>query len=180
MCKRRLLRLAVVGIALLALPQASARAADDEARAAAKKHNAEAEKHFNLGRFRQAAEAYQRAYLAKPVPEFLYNIAQCYKRLGGLEDLERAIFHFESYANNGRNPALRLEAQEQVVKLRAELKARRAALNRPPAFYKRWWFWTLVGVAVTGAAVGTAFALRPEDQQPVPGSVGDPSPLQLP
>ncbi len=169
--------LLVVTTCLLA---ASGTARGDDARALARQHNAEAEKLFNLGRFREAAAAYQRAYLAKPVPEFLYNIGQCYKRAGGLDDLERAIFHFESYSNNSTNPALRLEAQEQVVKLRAVLKARRDALNRPPPIYKRWWFWTLIGVAMAGATVGTVVATRPQDQQPVPGSVGEPSPLQLP
>jgi tetratricopeptide (TPR) repeat protein len=162
-------------VVLLLVVARGALAADDETRAAARRHNAEAQKLFNLGRFREAAASYQRAYLAKPVPEFLYNIGQCYKRLGSSEDLERAIFHFESYANNASNPTLRLDAQEQVVKLRAELRAR----HRPP-IYKRWWFWTLIGAAVAGATVGAAVALRPADQQPVAGSVGEPSPLQLP
>jgi tetratricopeptide (TPR) repeat protein len=169
-----------VGVSLALVLATNIAFADDAARAAAKKHNAEAEKLFNLGRFREAAAAYERAYLAKPVPELLYNCGQCFKRLGAVADLERALFYFESYANNATNPTLRLDAQEQIVKLRAELRSRRVALDRAPPVYKRWWFWTLVGVAVTGAAVGTAFALRPEDQQPVPGSVGDPSPLQLP
>ena len=56
----------------------------------------------------------------------------------------------------------------------------RAAATRGKPIYKRWWFWTLIGAAVAGAAVGTAVALRPQDEQPVKGSIGDPSPLQLP
>lgn len=152
----------------------------DDARVAARRHNAEAEKLFNLGRFREAAAAYQRAYLAKPVPEFLFNLGQCHKRLGTDEDLERAIFHFESYVHNAQNVALRADAQDQIVKLRAELRARRGASRRSPPLYRRWWFWTLIGAAVAGATVGTVVALQPSDQPPVPGSVGEPSPLQLP
>jgi tetratricopeptide (TPR) repeat protein len=162
---------------VLLLAVGSARA--DDARVVARRHNAEAEKLFNLGRFREAAAAYQRAYLAKPVPEFLFNIGQCHKRLGTDEDLERAIFHFESYVHNAQNVALRADAKDQIVKLRAELRARRDA-RRPPPVYKRWWFWTLIGAAVAGATVGTVVALQPADPSPVQGSVGEPSPLQLP
>lgn len=32
------------------------------------------------------------------------------------------------------------------------------------AFYKKWWFWTLVGVAGAGAGVGTYFLVKPEDK----------------
>jgi tetratricopeptide (TPR) repeat protein len=32
--------------------------------------------------------------------------------------------------------------------------------------YKRWWLWTIVGVVVAGAAVGTALALHAHNQQP--------------
>jgi Skp family chaperone for outer membrane proteins len=35
-------------------------------------------------------------------------------------------------------------------------------LRSPKAFYKTWWFWTLAGVGVAGASVGTYFLLNPE------------------
>jgi tetratricopeptide (TPR) repeat protein len=152
----------------------------DGATALAKKHNAEAEKLFNLGLFGEAAAAYQKAYLAKPVPELLYNLGQCYKRLGATADLEKAVFYYESFLNNVPATPLRPDVEDQIAKLKREIAARRAALTRPPPIYKRWWFWTLIGAAVTGAAVGTALALRPQDEKPVPGTIGEPSPLQLP
>lgn len=37
--------------------------------------------------------------------------------------------------------------------------------DRPPV-YKRWWLWTIVGVVVVGAAVGTAIALTRADDDP--------------
>jgi tetratricopeptide (TPR) repeat protein len=42
----------------------------------------------------------------------------------------------------------------------------------------RWWFWTIVGVAVAGAAAGLAIALSGKDtvyqtEDPIPGNVGD-------
>jgi len=144
--------------------------ADDVAEA--KRLNAQAEKQFNLGLFREAAETYQRAYVAKSVPEFLFNMAQCYRRLGGLPDLEKAVFYFESFTNNAPTSPQRPEAEEQLVTLRKELAARRAAASHRP-IYKRWWFWTLVGAAVVGATVGTVIGLRPKDQEAVKGSLGD-------
>jgi len=30
--------------------------------------------------------------------------------------------------------------------------------------YKKWWFWTIIGVVVVGGAVGTGIALKPEDK----------------
>jgi hypothetical protein len=146
----------------------------DRATELARTYNARAEKLFSLGMFREAAAEYQRAYVAKPIPDFLYNLGQCHKRLGAVEDLERAIFFFESYVNNAAPSPLRDEVELQIAKLRKEVTARR---YRP--VYKRWWFWTVIGVVVAGAAVGTAIALRPQDQDVVRGTIGDPSPLQL-
>ncbi len=145
--------------------------------AEARRLNAEAEKLFNVGLFREAAEMYQRAYVARAIPDFLFNIAQCYRRLPGTADLEKAVFYFESFITNAPASPQRLEAEEQITSLRREIAVRRGG-HRP--IYKRWWFWTLIGAAVVGATVGTAVALRPKDQEPVRGSIGEPSPIQLP
>lgn len=48
----------------------------------------------------------------------------------------------------------------ELVELLATLKP------RTPSIVERWWFWTLAGVAVTGVAVGTYFATRPEPTRP--------------
>jgi hypothetical protein len=44
-------------------------------------------------------------------------------------------------------------------------------LNAPlkpvkPTIVEKWWFWTIIGTAVTGAVVGTYFATRPAAQRP--------------
>jgi len=167
---------ALVVLGELALP---ARAlAADAATEQAKRYNAEAERLFNLGLFRQAAAVYLKAYMAKPVPEFLYNLGQCHRRLESTADLEKAIFYFESFLNNAPETPLRGEVGGEVASLRRELAARKHAAAHPP-FYKRWWFWTLVGVAVTGATVGTVFALQPKNMEVVQGTL-NPSPVQLP
>ncbi|MBV8760248.1 MAG: tetratricopeptide repeat protein [Deltaproteobacteria bacterium] len=139
--------------------------ADDPATRASKRHFDRGEKLFALGKFDEALDEYQKAFDAKPIPDFLFNIGQCYRNLG---DYQQAIFSFKKY--------LKLEPdasdKEKVEKLIDELeeKQERGEGQRlvgktekepppppPPAaestpFYKKWWFWT--GVAVVGAGTG--------------------------
>ena len=137
--------------------------AEDPATRASKRHFDRGEKLFALGKFDEALDEYQKAFDAKPIPDFLFNIGQCYRNLG---DYQQAIFSFKKY--------LKLEPdapdKEQVEKLIDELeeKQERGEGQRligkkqepppppPPAastpFYKKWWFWT--GVAVVGAGTG--------------------------
>jgi tetratricopeptide (TPR) repeat protein len=143
------------------------RALADEATERAKEHNKIAKKLFNLGFFEAAAGEYEKAYEAKPVPTFLFNLAQCYKRMHEMapppgRNIERAIFYYKSFLQNAPDSPFRERVEEEI----RQLERRLAELRRPPPFYKRWWFWTIVGVAVGGVAVGTALAVRPKDEQP--------------
>ncbi len=137
--------------------------ADDPATRAAKRHFDRGEKLFALGKFDDALDEYQKAFDAKPIPDFLFNIGQCYRNLG---DYQQAIFSFKKY--------LKLEPdapdKDKVEKLIDDLeeKQERGEGQRlvgkkepppppPPApastpIYKKWWFWT--GIAVVGAGTG--------------------------
>jgi hypothetical protein len=53
-----------------------------------------AEMSFNMGRFADALGEYQAAYEAKPLPAFLFNIAQCYRNL---QNYEKARFFYRRY-----------------------------------------------------------------------------------
>lgn len=151
----------VLSIALVLAGAPAARGAD-AARARAKRHNARARKLFSLGMFKKAAVEYKRAYEAKPVAAFLFNLGQCYKRIDTVADQRQAIFYFKSYLNNASFSPIATKVKEEIDKARARI----AELERPPPFYKRWWFWTIIGAAVAGAATGTAIALQPTDQEP--------------
>ncbi|HSN29636.1 MAG TPA: tetratricopeptide repeat protein [Kofleriaceae bacterium] len=137
--------------------------ADDPATRAAKRHFDRGEKLFALGKFDDALDEYQKAFDAKPIPDFLFNIGQCYRNLG---DYQQAIFSFKKY--------LKLEPdapdKDKVEKLIDDLEEKQERgegqrlvgkkeppppLPPPPAstpIYKKWWFWT--GIAVVGAGTG--------------------------
>lgn len=142
--------------------------ADDADARAAKKHFQQGQKLFDLGRFDEALGEYEAAYEAKPLPGFLYNIAQCHRNLG---NLKQAIFGYRNYLRQvpdapNREAVLalidELEDQEREREEQAEReRAERAPPPPPPSparrrpIYRRAWFWGAV-VGVTAAAVGTA------------------------
>jgi hypothetical protein len=55
---------------------------------------AEANQHYSLGEFDQAMTSYSLAYRLKPLPAFLFNIAQCHRKLGHYKD---AIAMYQNY-----------------------------------------------------------------------------------
>jgi tetratricopeptide (TPR) repeat protein len=137
--------------------------ADEEAaRARGRKYFKKADKLFNLSRFDEALEEYQRAYQEFPAPEILFNIGQCHRNLGNYDE---AIFSFRKYLKL-KPDADNREATESYI---SELEAERARqkdddveppeLVPPPVpkdearpFYTRWWFWTGAVVVIGGAA----------------------------
>lgn len=153
---------AILALLFAALPAR----ADDLATKSAKRHFDRGEKLFALGKFDEALDEYQKAFDAKPIPDFLFNIGQCYRNLG---DYQQAIFSFKKY--------LKLEPdapdKEKVEKLIDDLEEKQERGDGqkfvqkkeepppppPPAkestpIYKKWWFWT--GVAVVGGGAGFA------------------------
>jgi tetratricopeptide (TPR) repeat protein len=73
-----------------------------------------------------------------------------------------------------RERKLRLEKEHKLALERARLEAQALAesqkpVEKPPAFYQKWWFWTIVGGAVAVIAGGTALALSSEDNMILPG-----------
>ena len=57
----------------------------------------------------------------------------------------------------------------------------RAARPRPTSepIYRKWWFWTAIGVVVVGTVTATAVALQPDQVDPVTGTLGQ-GPYPLP
>ena len=148
-------------------------AADDAATRAAKQHFARGEKLYALARFTEALDEYQAAFDAKPIPDFLFNIGQCYRNQG---DYAAAIFSYRKYLRLAPDAPNREQVEALITDLEAKQQssdAKRMGLGprerdpkpAPPSedapIYKRWWFWTGVVVIGAGAGVGVYELRRP-------------------
>lgn len=139
--------------------------ADDPALREAKLHFERGEKLYALTRFSEAIDEYQKAFDAKPLPDFLFNIGQCYRNLG---DYDSAIFSYRKYLTAAPDAPNRAQVEQLIEELQAkkdQSDTRRLGLQPRPGpapaphveadrpIYKTWWFWTGVTVVV-GAAGG--------------------------
>lgn len=148
--------------------------ADDPALRAAKRHFERGEKLYALTRFNEALDEYQKAFDARPLPDFLFNIGQCYRNLG---DYDFAIFSYQKYLKLAPDAPNRDRVEQLIAELEAKqdrTETRRLGLQRSrpdprdpredpepgierspgQPVYKQWWFWT--GIAVAGVAGGVA------------------------
>lgn len=80
---------------------------------------AEGNQHFNLGEFELALSFYTRAYRIRPLPGFLFNIAQCHRKLAHYQD---AVTAYQSFlathpdaSNRSLVESLIVEAQDKLV-----------------------------------------------------------------
>ncbi len=166
---------ALLALAPILLAGAAPRVAfaEDAETKAAKKHFERGQKLYNLGKFADALDEYQKAYDAKPIPQILFNIAQCHRGLG---DYDSAIFSYKKYLQLLPDADNRDKVERTIADLedkQAKGEAHKMGIDRPtrpppeqppdppPAdshdhpgapVYKKWWFWT--GVAVVGVAAG--------------------------
>ncbi len=86
----------------------------DEAKALFK----DGETAYNLGQFDVALQKYSDAYKLKPLPGFLFNIAQCHKQLG---NYERAAFFFGRFVDTSPPKAPNVDVAKGLLD---EMKAK--------------------------------------------------------
>jgi len=125
-----------------------------------------------LSHFKQYLELWERQNPGKPAP---------FK-----EEIQRHIKRLEARLKQDTPASKPVQTPPRKARPRVTKPASvpAAALPKPPRrpppeppqpaptpVYRRWWFWTLVGVAVAGATTATVFALQPEDVPPVKGSL---------
>ncbi len=82
---------------------------------------------YSLGEFQKASDLYTEAYKLKPLPGFLFNIAQCYKQLG---DYRQAAFAFGRFVDASKPGSPNLAdalvlRQEMLQKAQAKEEAER-------------------------------------------------------
>jgi tetratricopeptide (TPR) repeat protein len=110
---------------------------------------------YDLGRFDQAIDLFEKAYEVHPYPEILFNLGQAHRQKKGYE---RAIFFFRAYLRNKPRAENRQEVAELIAEMEQLLEAQRSAGERPPE-----------GVEdPPRGAVAPAAAVTPAPQPPPP------------
>ncbi len=94
-------------------------AQDQEAKMAARVHLLAGVQHFNDGRYADAQREMEQAYKLRPEPEMLYNLAQCYQRLG---DSQRALDALRGYLDGRPDAEDRIEVQKSIGELSKRLQ----------------------------------------------------------
>lgn len=85
---------------------------------------------FGLGKFADAAEAYEAAFAIKPAPALLYNAAQAHRMAG---HKERALDLYQSYLRlYARTGANREESEKHVENLSKALADEKRVASAPP------------------------------------------------
>ncbi|HSZ84150.1 MAG TPA: tetratricopeptide repeat protein [Polyangia bacterium] len=120
---------AVMIVVSVAAPAARAAGGIDDEKAARRLFE-HAELEFNVGKFPEALADYQSAYEAKPLPGFLFNIAQCYRNMG---NFERARFFFRRYLALEPRAPNRHRVDELIAEMSRQLEAKQAEAAAAPA-----------------------------------------------
>ncbi len=153
-------------------------AAEDDATAKARVHLRAGIADYDEGRYTEAANEMEQAYALRPLPDLQYDLAQCYERLGRLEDAAKA---YESYVGARRDaPDLEL-VKKRIENLRERAKAvaagqeaaalastesvkwrtivRYVEVPPPPGRVARAAAYGLFALGAAGVATGVAFAV---------------------
>jgi len=187
---RHLVALAVLALAVAWCP--SMAFAEDDA-AVAKAHYETGVRHFDLSEYEPALAEFKEAYRNKPDPVFLYNIAQCHRKLGHVDE---AITFYQSYLRRAPEAKNRDEVERRIAELQSPRGGESAPIGhstgggpRPSpvtsnidlsqheetapkphgAIYTRWWFWTAIGAVAASTAV-TIGILATRDPTKIPAS----------
>jgi tetratricopeptide (TPR) repeat protein len=104
--------------AVMPPPAAAPRSTASEAR----NHSNRGTSLYNLGRFSEALAEYEAAYLAVQDPPFLFNIAQCHRKMGNNKD---ALESYRSYLRVAPAAPNRAEVQKRISELERQVHATR-------------------------------------------------------
>jgi len=88
----------------------------------AKSHAQRGTSMYNLGRFPEALAEYEAAYLAVQDPPFLFNIAQCHRKMGKNKE---ALESYRAYLRVAPDAPNRTEVQKRVSDLERQVHAAR-------------------------------------------------------
>jgi Tetratricopeptide repeat len=120
----RVTRLAATIVLLLATGAARGAEPGD-----AKARYLSGQSHYNLNEFADALQDFKEAYRLHPDAAFLFNIAQCERQLG---DLEEAIKFYRSYLRNKPEASNKREVERKIEELKGLVEAKKKATTGAP------------------------------------------------
>ncbi len=158
-----------------AAPQGATAPADAEVA----EHVAFGHRLYQRGQCQEAIVEFRHAYELRADPRFLYEIAESYRQLGATD---QALFYYDRYLAGAPGAADRDAVLDRVIELES-LRSRPPvpALQAPispdgggPAIpkvhstpaWRKWWFWTAVGVAIAAGATAAALARHSDSGLP--------------
>jgi tetratricopeptide (TPR) repeat protein len=100
-------------------------AATEEARA----HFRKGQQFFDVGRWDEAADEFEKAYAVRNDPTFLFNMAQAYRRKG---DARRAIDLYKNYLIKAPKTPQRADVEERIRALQKQLDEAEPAVKAAP------------------------------------------------
>ncbi len=115
---RHALAFALVATFIL-VGEAKAAGVDDDAEAA-RAHFSRGTRFYDVGDYHQALDEFKAAHLAKPDAAFLYNIAQCHRQMG---EIDQAIVLYKRYLNASPKAPNRSEVEKRIAELESEFAA---------------------------------------------------------
>ncbi len=118
-------RLISAALMCLCLATVSAPAQADDAVGAKAKYESGV-RHFDLAEFEPALADFKEAYRNKPDPVFLYNIAQCHRKLGHADD---AISFYQTYLRRAPDAKNHEEVERRLSELQAIRDAEHASIT---------------------------------------------------
>lgn len=95
----------------------------------AREHYLQGDAYYKLDKYADALREYEQAYIAKPDPSFLYNIAQCHRLMGNRAD---AIKFYKRYLQDASGAANRGIAEKHIRDLESNLPRGAAPAETPP------------------------------------------------
>ena len=98
-----------------------------DAKLEAKARFVSGQSHYNLNEFSEALGDFKEAYRLLPDPVFLYNLGQCERQLGHLEE---AIRFYRSFLREQPKAANRQDVARKIDEIEATLKAKQADADK--------------------------------------------------
>jgi tetratricopeptide (TPR) repeat protein len=96
----------------------------------ARNHFERGRRYFQVDEFQKAIEEFKAAHVEKPDPAYLYNIAECHRRLGETKDA--LVFYRRFLSLSPPNNPARPTARKRIAELEAQHDAAPTGAEAPP------------------------------------------------